>query len=100
MPFRDAYQGLTQTIRAKYPNALIVCIIGPLLSGSDLDTIRGHITAVVSARKAAGDSNIEFFDQIQPQTSDKAACQYHPDPAENQIMADLLAAELKTRLHW
>ena len=99
-PFRDAYLGLTQTIRARYPNALIVCIIGPLLSGSDLDTIRGHISDVVSARKAAGDTNIEFFDQIQPQTSDKAACQYHPNPAENQIMADLLAAELKARLHW
>jgi len=100
MPFRDAYLGLTQTIRMKYPNALIVCIIGPLLSGTDLDTIRGHITAVVSARQAAGDTNIEFFDKIQPQASDKAACQYHPDPAENQLMADLLAAELKTRLHW
>jgi len=100
MPFRDAYLGLTQAIRMKYPNALIVCIIGPLLSGSDLDTIRGHLTAVVSARQAAGDTNIEFFDKIQAQTSDKAACQYHPNPAENQIMADLLAGELKTRLHW
>jgi len=100
MPFRDAYLGLTQTVRMKYPDALIVCIIGPLLSGSDLDTIRGHISAVVSARQAAGDKNIEFFDKIQPQTSDKAACQYHPNPAENQIMADLLAGELKTRLHW
>jgi len=100
MPFRDAYLGLTQAVRMKNPNALIVCIIGPLLSGSDLDTIRGHISAVVAARQAAGDTNIEFFDKIQPQTSDKAACQYHPNPTENQIMADLLAGELKTRLHW
>jgi lysophospholipase L1-like esterase len=99
-PFRDAYLGLVQTVRMKYPQALIVCLIGPLLSGADLDTIRGHLSAVVSTRRAAGDTNIEFFDQIAAQTSDKAACQYHPNPAENQIMADQLAAELRTRLAW
>jgi lysophospholipase L1-like esterase len=99
-PFRDAYLGLVQNIRSKYPQALIVCLIGPLLSGSELDTIRAHISAVVAARRTAGDTNIEFFDQIAAQTSEKAACQYHPNPAENQLMADLLAAELRTRLHW
>ena len=99
-PFRDAYLGLVQNIRTKYPQALIVCLIGPLLSGSELDTIRGHISAVVASRRTAGDTNIEFFDQITAQTSDKAACQYHPNPAENQLIADQLAAELRTRLHW
>ena len=100
MPFRDAYLGLVQTVRMKYPQALIVCIIGPLLSGAELDAIRGHLTAVVSARRTAGDTKIELFDQIAAQTSDKAACQYHPNVAENQLMADLLTAELRTRLTW
>jgi endoglucanase len=99
-PFRDAYLGLVQTVRMKYPQALIVCIIGPLLSGTDLDTIRGHIKAVVDMRHAANDMNIELFDKIAAQTMDKAACQYHPNPAENQIMADQLAGELRARLGW
>jgi lysophospholipase L1-like esterase len=99
-PFETAYTGLLATARAKYPGALIVCIIGPLLSGTELSTMEGHIRASVNARIAAGDHNVEFFDQIATQTSDKEACQYHPDPAENQIMADQIVAELRTRLGW
>jgi lysophospholipase L1-like esterase len=99
-PFRDAYRGFVETVRAKYPNAYIICLIGPLLSGTDLSTIQGHIRAVVQARNAAGDANIEYFGDVATQTSDKAACQYHPNPAENQIMGNQLAAELRARLGW
>ena len=84
----------------RYPDALIVCIIGPLLSGTELSTIQGHIRAAVDARVAAGDQKVEFFDQIATQTSDKAACQYHPNPAENQLMAGQIVTELRTRLGW
>jgi len=99
-PWETAYTGLLQTVRSKYPDALIVCIIGPLLSGTDLTTIQGHIKNVVNARVAAGDRNIEFFDKIVAQSSDKYACQYHPNVAENQIMADQIAAELRAKLGW
>ena len=98
--FLQAYLGLTQTIRAHYPEALIVGLIGPLLSGADLTTIRGYIRTAVAMRNAAGDASIEFFDMISPQTSDKAACAYHPNLPENQLMAGLLVTELKARLGW
>ena len=81
-PFQDAYLGLVQTVRAKYPHAYIVCIIGPLLSGGDLQTIEGYIQAVVDTLNAAGDARVEFFNQIAPQPTSAAACQYHPDAAE------------------
>ncbi len=99
-PFETAYAALLASIRTNNPDALIVCIIGPLLGGSDLTTMQGHIRNAVGARMAAGDHNLEFFDKIAAQTADKAACQYHPDPAENQIMAGLIAAELRARLGW
>src|SRR3954470_18025681 len=99
-PFVTAYTGLLQTVRAKYPGALIVCIIGPLLSGTDLSTIHARIKTAVDARVAAGDRNIEALNNIAPQASDKAACQYHPNAAENQIMADQIAAELRSKLGW
>jgi lysophospholipase L1-like esterase len=99
-PFETAYTGLLASIRSKNPDALIVCIIGPLLNGTDLTTQQGHIRNSVDARAAAGDHNVEFFDKIAAQTSDKAACQYHPNPAENQIMATQIVAELHTRLGW
>ena len=99
-PFLQAYVGLTQAARSRYPSALIVCIIGPLLSGTDLATIRGYITTAVAMRRAAGDTNIEFFDMLSPQTADKAACAFHPNPAENQLVAALLVTELRVRLGW
>jgi lysophospholipase L1-like esterase len=99
-PFLQAYVGLTQMVRARNPSALVICIIGPLLSGTDLTTIRNYISMAVAMRRAAGDMNIEFFDMISTQTSDKAACAYHPNPAENQIMAGLLVTELRARLGW
>jgi len=98
--FRDTYAALLATIRAYYPHTFIVCIIAPLLNGGDLATISGHIQAAVDARKAAGDANVEFFNQIPAQTQDKYACQYHPNIAENQLMADLLVGELKAKLGW
>ncbi len=99
-PFETAYTGLLANIRSKNPGALIVCIIGPLLSGADLATTQGHIRNSVNARVAAGDHKVEIFDQITAQTADKAACQYHPNPAENQIMANQIVAELRARLGW
>jgi lysophospholipase L1-like esterase len=99
-PFETAYAGLLANVRAKYPAAFIMCIIGPLLSGTDLTTIQGHIRNVVNARIAAGDHTVELFDQIATQASGDAACQYHPNPDENQIMADQIVGELRARLGW
>jgi lysophospholipase L1-like esterase len=98
--FQDTYLGLIQTVRGNYPHAYIVCIIGPLLSGTDLQTIEGYIQGAVDAANAAGDARVEFFDQIAPQPTSAAACQYHPNAAEQTVMGNQLAAELKAKLGW
>ena len=98
-PVQDTYVALLATIRAEYPHTFIVGTIAPLLNGGDLTTIAGYIQGAVAARAAAGDARVEYF-AIPAQTSDKFACQYHPNLAENQIMADLLTAELKAKLGW
>ncbi len=98
--FQDAYLGLIQTVRGNYPHAYIVCIIGPLLSGTDLQTIEGYVQGAVDAANAAGDARVEFFDQVAPQPTTAAACQYHPNAAEQTVMGNQLAAELKAKLGW
>jgi lysophospholipase L1-like esterase len=98
--FRDTYVSLLATVRGKYPDAFIMGIIGPLLSGADLTTIQGHIRAAVQMRNAAGDARVEFFDQIAAQTTDKYACQYHPNVDENKLMATQIEGELKAKLGW
>jgi lysophospholipase L1-like esterase len=98
--FETAYQGLLQTVRTHYPHAYIICIIGPLLSGSDLTTIQGHIQKVVQALTAAGDKRVELFDQIQPQPSSAYACQYHPNATEQTLMGNQVATEIAAKLGW
>ncbi len=98
--FRTLYTTLLQTVRQRYPQAYIICLIAPLLSGTELTTIKGHISAAVAARMSAGDARVEFFDGIAPQTSDKAACQYHPNVAQQTLMGNALAAELRAKLGW
>ena len=98
--FQDTYLALIQTVRTNYPHAYIVCIIGPLLSGTDLQTIEGYIQGAVDAANAAGDARVEFFDQITAQPSTAAACQYHPNAAEQTVMGNQLAAELQAKLGW
>ena len=98
--FQNAYQTLVETIRAHYPNAYIVCTIGPLTSTAEAALIAGYARQVVESRHAVGDSGIEVFDGILPQTADKFACQYHPNVAENAIMAAQLTDRLRAALGW
>ena len=100
MAFRDTYTTLLATVRAKYPHTFIVAIIAPLLNGADLAAISNHIKAAVDTRVAAGDTKVELFDEIQPQTTDKFACQYHPNVAQNVLMAGQLETELRSKLGW
>jgi lysophospholipase L1-like esterase len=99
MPFRDAYVTFLQTIRAYYPHTFIICTVAPLLNGSDLTEIQGHIRSAVQTVNTAGDTKVEAFD-LPAQTSDKFACQYHPNVAENQLMADMLVPEIKAKVGW
>jgi lysophospholipase L1-like esterase len=99
MPFEDTYVSFLTTIRAEYPHTFIICTVAPLLNGSDLATIQAHIRAAVAVRTAAGDARVEAF-AMPAQTSDKYACQYHPNVDENMMMADLLIAELTSKLGW
>ncbi|HVZ87287.1 MAG TPA: SGNH/GDSL hydrolase family protein [Polyangia bacterium] len=98
--FEQTYLGLLQTVRSKYPHAHIMGIIGPLLSGGDLATIQGYIQTAVQTMNAAGDANVEYFGDIQPQPSSAYACQYHPDVAEQTLMGNQIATELAAKLGW
>jgi lysophospholipase L1-like esterase len=98
--FATVYRSLIDTIRARYPSAFILCTIGPLTSLSESAIVYGHIRTALAARAAAGDTRVALFDRILPQTPDKYACAYHPNVAENAILAAQLGDELRARLGW
>ncbi|HEX3694707.1 MAG TPA: SGNH/GDSL hydrolase family protein [Polyangia bacterium] len=95
--FSTAYQTFLQHIRSKYPTALILCTVAPLLGGSDLTTARAAIDAAVAA---TGDANIKSFTMDPTDPADGYGCDYHPSVKTHQKMAAVLTAKLKTELGW
>lgn len=99
--FVDAYVAFVAKLRTHYPDAYVFVIDGPAMSGSALDTARGYLDEVVSARKALGDQRIR---QIPIEPQDQAAngigCDYHPSVKTGQVMGQALAAAIKTTMGW
>jgi hypothetical protein len=101
--FTAAYLEFVRAIRARYPNALIVCTIGPMLNDSypagemRLTRQRTYVDSVVATRRGEGDGKVEFL-EFPPQTASELGCDYHPDVGKHQTMGDALAALLRSKL--
>jgi lysophospholipase L1-like esterase len=98
--FSTAYSGFLTTVRSKYPDALILCAIGPLLYGTGLTNATTYINAIVQDANQKGDSKIKVLDFGSQDASQGTGCDWHPNTAEQQRMADILSAELKKSLGW
>ena len=98
--FESGYEALVAMIRAQYPEAFILCTVGPLLSGSDLATARSYIDAVVSSVSAAGDSRIMAFELDETDEADGYGCDWHPSLITHEKMAAQLTGVLEATLGW
>ncbi len=98
--FSTAYTGFLATVRAKYPDAFILCAIGPLLYGTGLTNATAYITALVADANQKGDQKIKVLNFGQQDATQGTGCDWHPSAAEHQHMADMLVAELKADLGW
>jgi lysophospholipase L1-like esterase len=96
--FRDGYVDLVGQVREGAPDAFIVCTVGNMLTGADLDAARAGIHAAVDALRAAGDEKIAAWDMEVP--NDDPGCDWHPKVATHELMAAALVAELKQQLKW
>ncbi|HLV67799.1 MAG TPA: SGNH/GDSL hydrolase family protein [Polyangiaceae bacterium] len=98
--FEDAYVAFLERVREKYPEAWILCTVGPLLSGADLTTARSSIDNAVSRRAQAGDSKVKTFALTPTDPADGYGCDYHPNLTTHQKMAAELTTELEQTLGW
>ena len=98
--FENAYTNLLMTIRSKYPDAYIFCALGPLMGGTGLASARSDIQAVIASANARGDSKVRFIEFPPENTTLGTGCQYHPNVAEDSIMAGMLAPAIRTALGW
>jgi lysophospholipase L1-like esterase len=98
--FESAYKAFLQHIREKCPNAYLLCTNGPMLTGTELDTIRGYIDDVVGELKSAGDTKVGSFEIAPQDEADGLGCDWHPSLKTHQKMALVLEAALKSALGW
>ena len=98
--FKPAYSAFLTTVRAKYPAALVLCAVGSMMSGADRDNAVKYINELVSERAAQGDTKLKLLDLGTQDVLKGTGCSWHPNVAEDQRMATLLAAELESSLGW
>jgi lysophospholipase L1-like esterase len=96
--FVAGYVAFLERVRSKNPQAFILCTVGPMLTGPDLESARQGIESAVAERRAAGDENVATWTMEIANIS--PGCDYHPGVATHQRMAEALAAQLRAALAW
>lgn len=98
--FVSSYLKFVKQLRDFYPQATIVCVVGPMMSddypkdGMQWSRIQRYVGSVVSSSNKAGDSNIYYFahdPQLPPFGED-----YHPSKSTHERMADRFVSFLQT----
>lgn len=98
--FKPAYAAFLTTIRGKYPDALILCAVGSMLSGTDRTNAVQYLGELISDRSAQGDKKVKLLDLGTQDVLQGTGCSWHPNVAEDARMAAILAGELKSSLGW
>jgi lysophospholipase L1-like esterase len=94
------YTAFVHHVRENYPDALIICALGPKLSGQQLATARGYVTAMVDTLTSQGDAHIAFLELPQAEPEDGFGCGGHASVATHQRMGETLAGALRSKLGW
>lgn len=95
--FVAAYRAFLQSLRGKYPGALILCTVAPLLSGAELTAARAYINEAITA---TGDARIKSLEMAPTDPADGWGCDFHPSVKTHQKMAAVVTARLKAELGW
>jgi len=98
--FVDAYAGLLRRVRAAYPAAPILCLLGPLLEGDALQTARGFLARALERARRAGEPPL-LLHELPPQApADGLGASGHPSARTQRLMATRLAPLLRGLLRW
>ncbi|GMV82750.1 MAG: hypothetical protein AMXMBFR7_39340 [Planctomycetota bacterium] len=99
-----AYHAFIGSIRARYPETLIVCAIGPMMSDpfspskNALTTIKRYLSRVVAEQIARGDSRVRMLVFETQKGENGFGADWHPSLKTHELMADRLCAFLKAEL--
>jgi lysophospholipase L1-like esterase len=96
--FVRAYTALLERIRHNNPRAFILCTVGPMLGGRDLERAQAAIARAVEQRRSAGDARVACHSMATP--NERPGCDWHPGVATHRRMAEELAVPIKAALSW
>ncbi len=96
--FVPAYVALLEKLRSKYPNALLLCTVAPLLWGDDKTTSDAYVQKAVDQRVAAGDKHVKRIDISVDAIG--LGCDWHPSAATHAAMGARLVTVLHDELGW
>lgn len=94
--FDAAYQALLEEIARAYPEARILSLIGPMLSGEDRTRAVAAIQRAVSAAARSTGRDIGFMElNYADGAADAIGCEWHPGAGTHALMADTIFGTLK-----
>jgi len=95
--FCKAYVQFIHTLRKVYPHAYIICLNSPMADEKLNTVLKKYISSVCKAMQDEGDTRISYFFFTRRYNH---GCGQHPDVREQQEMGKLLAAYIRSRMHW
>ncbi len=104
--FVKLYTSLFERVRKAYPEAFILCALGPMLSDAypvgknNLTLARRYMKASVAKIKASGETHFDYVEFPEQKHSDGLGCGFHPSVKTHKLMADRLVAIAKEKLKW
>jgi len=98
--FIEAYCALLRRVRSVYPQAVIVCALGPMLSGSALVNARSYLAGVLEALAEEGERGISSLEFPPQSAGDGYGADGHPSAATHLRMARTLTKTLRRLLGW
>lgn len=84
--FVYAYVALLKKIRQYYPETMIVCLDGSMVSGENLTILRRYIRSAISVVQESGDTRVQPF-SLSTQGTYGYGANFHPNLKQNEINA-------------
>lgn len=98
--YTRGYINFIDSLQRYYKNPEILCLLGPMMSGSTLDRVRKYIQYIVTFTNNKNKGKVHFF-EMSAQTGDLGiGIDYHPNIAQHLRNSRELTAYISKLMQW
>jgi lysophospholipase L1-like esterase len=98
--FVEGYAALLRRIHAVYPRAFLIGALGPMLSGPELEKVRGYLERIVALLHGEGLTALASIEHPPQSPAEGYGCDWHPSARTHARMAEQLTATIRALLGW